>query len=910
MSDNAAVSSRLVFFIYAMVSLGFIVIGNSLLTFPLYFSLYCALSALMLYLTTVVMRKPSSTVKGIITATLFLAMAVLYSTIYDSIGIVQDGILAATCICSMYLNITVNLYMVFGTVGIYAFYALFDLNLLTTHFGSPEEIVIRTVTLLLGQIFITGLVSVIKKSQQVLLEKNKSYMELLRIVEFKKKDAVSAAKTKADFLANMSHEIRTPMNAIVGMTEMILRDNISPAVRDNAHNIKSAGNALLAIINDILDFSKIESGKMEIVEVKYQITSVLNDIINIISVRLNDKSLDLIIDIEPNIPFELYGDEIRLRQILTNLLNNAAKFTSEGYIKLSVSFIHRNGADGLSVAVTDTGSGIHQEDMNRLFESFSRFDTRQNRTIEGTGLGLSICKRLLDLMNGTISVQSEYGKGSTFSFFLPQSVVDSTPIALVKNEKLQGVLFADNVQLHIDYAKKDFVRIGVNADYALTIDELLSNSGKKYSYIFVSQTLYDYNIGRVNKFAADNGGAKIILTVDKNRTASGYNNVLVMSRPIYCSVLATVLNDEPLQSIYGDEAFKEGFTAPKAHILVVDDNAINLKVVKGLLEPYKLTVSTAQSGQQCLDLLENNRYDMIYMDHMMPGLDGIDTLHLIRERDGEYFKNVPVVALTANAISGVREMFFSVGFQDYVSKPIELTQLEKSLKNHLPPEYIIKCNSPVKAAHKADNDISIAGVDVARGLLNCGGSNANYAEVLNVVCSDSERIIGDLVRFAESRDYKNYTIQAHAMKSVCANIGALPLSEYAKAHEFAGHDEQYDFIDNGYRQLTDEYEALCAAIRAELERLGLYTVENVVEAGEDAQCLDCGMLKAGLESAMTLVESFEPDAAEEKLTKLLETKLDGDVREALNKIKKMVYDYEYDEATAALSVLISQCNGG
>lgn len=892
----------LVMGIYFMAALVMIVFSSlGIINVPWYFPAYCAASMLYLFVVTVVRRTSTFFMVSASCIGCFVLLLLIYSSVYGNIAIIQEAFLVIACISALYENLPLTLLYTIVSAGIYVLFLIFDGQNFMSHFASPDEMFVKMLVFCAGLVAVCVLAGYINKRQQVLLEKSKSYMELLRIVEFKKKDAVSAAKAKSDFLANMSHEIRTPMNAIVGMTEIILREDLQPGVRENAHNIKSAGNALLAIINDILDFSKIESGKMEIVEVNYQITSVINDIVNIISVRLSDKNLELMVDIEPDIPSELFGDEIRLRQILTNLLNNAAKFTSEGHIRLEVDFRKVNGVEGLAIAVSDTGSGIREEDLNKLFESFRRVNTRQNRSIEGTGLGLSICKRLLTLMGGNIEVESEYGKGSKFSFFLPQTIVNPTPIAEVDAEKVGGIMFADENAMHIKSAREDFDRLGVKAEYARNIEEITSYSGiQDFSYLFITKKLYDCNMRRVKNFAASNGNPKIVMIIEKNQTASGYKEVLLLRRPLYSSVIANVINDEPLNAMYSTEAFKEGFIAPKARILVVDDNEINLKVVKGLLEPYKLQVSTAGSGKECLDILDRERFDIIYMDHMMPGLDGIDTLKLIRKKEGDYFKRVPVVALTANAISGVREMFFSVGFQDYVSKPIELAQLEKSLRSHLPAEYIMKATVAPKPQADANEYIEIEGVDTSKGLLNCGGSVENYIEVLNGICADSAQMVRNLTEFAELKDYKNYTIQVHAMKSICANIGAAAVSERAKSHEFAGYDKQYDFIDSGFASLLADFEKLCDNIRSTLVKMNKLRIETPVEASDNAPELAKEEISAIIAEARTLIDEFDTDQADEKISRLLETKLSEGVRRILNEVRRLVADYKYDEAMEAL----------
>ena len=391
--------------------------------------------------------------------------------------------------------------------------------------------------------------------------------------ETEKQIAIAASESKAKFLANMSHEIRTPINTVIGMNEMILRENRDETIHEYAYNIKSASQMLLGLINDILDISKIEAGKLQIVESNYNVASMLKDAVLAIEARVKQKNLELKLDIDETLPTVLKGDEIRIKQILNNLLSNAAKYTNEGRITFAAKGEYGENGFNLVMSVTDTGMGIKQEDIAHLYDSFLRLEMDKNRHIEGTGLGLNITKQLADNMGGKIDVTSEYGKGSCFTVWIPQEVIDKTAIGKLE-QAYSGVSLQDEVE-------------------------------RNYFY------------------------------------------------------------------------------APDANVLAVDDNKMNLNVLKALLKRSQIQLETAMGGNECLEMTRTKKYDLILMDHMMPEPDGICTLHIIRDDKENVNRQTTVVVLTANAVSGMEEIYLKEGFADYLSKPVVVDELERILNKYL-----------------------------------------------------------------------------------------------------------------------------------------------------------------------------------------------------------------------------------
>ena len=546
--------------------------------------------------------------------------------------------------------------------------------------------------------------------------------------------ADSANRAKSEFLANMSHEIRTPINAILGMNEMIMREASDRHIRNYSANIRTAGRTLLSLINSILDFSKIEDGKMEILPTNYDLATLINNLINSVSERAREKKLELITDIDENLPSRLIGDDVRITQVLMNLLSNAVKYTDEGQVCLKISDAGREeNSILLHCSVRDTGKGIKKEDISKVFESFTRIDEKKNRNIEGTGLGMAIVSRLLHLMDSKLKIDSDLGKGSEFSFDLKQEIADSSPMG--------------------NYEKR----------------------------VWVSE----------HKSSAD-----------------------------------------------------DSLTMRGAHILVVDDNEMNRKVARSLMKIYGITPDLASSGKDALELLQQKQYNLIFLDHMMPGMDGIETLNRIHEKKliGRHCK---VIALTANAVAGARESYLEAGFDDYLSKPIEVQDMEKILLAYLPVDLIshrstekdtrapkedlpkpasegmivmeFSPNPPVTAGDPADPDnkekaLAHFGISQSYGLKYCAGSRSFYEEMLKDYALSRSDKCDELHKLYNEKNWDEYRIKIHALKSSAKTIGAIDQSNSAKALEDAARNKDIGYIELHHQEYLDSYKEMAENI--------------------------------------------------------------------------------------------------
>lgn len=517
--------------------------------------------------------------------------------------------------------------------------------------------------------------------------------------EEKQKELIKSAersnRLKSEFLANMSHEIRTPMNAIMGMCELSKAEEMSQTARDNNENIYTSGKTLMNIINDLLDFSKIESGKMELASSQYRLSDILSEAMNMASARKGNKKIEFAVDCDPDIPDHLLGDPARIRQIMINLLTNAIKYTNEGGVLLTLRSRKESYGINLIISVKDSGIGIKKKDIKKLYDAYNRFDIEKTNSVEGTGLGLPITKQLVELMGGIISVKSIYGEGTEFRVTIPQKVSANNPIAYFERKKDISVLYYEKNDKKVpafitDTYKKNFDIVVKRYKARKYICDSLRDVKREvriseYSHIFVGQNEYLEDKKYFDEISKNHNVFVLIERADRIQTCETIRNIY---KPLAVYQFIRIIEGKDKEtSVKTPEIL---FTAPKASVLVVDDNEVNLLVARGFMKRYDINIEMATRGIDAVEMVKKKRYDIIFMDHLMPEMDGIETADRIRKIDNDYAKFIPIVALTANVAEDVKKMFMKKGFRGFMSKPIQTDTLSSILLKNLPEELIVE----------------------------------------------------------------------------------------------------------------------------------------------------------------------------------------------------------------------------
>ncbi len=848
--------------------------------------------------------------------------ATVYAFANNALSTMQEIFLIILCFGALYRRIGLTVCQMAYVGLLYAGVYLIFPDKFFARLESSFEEVTRLILFYMGSAAILLMIVWFRNAVKVMELRSESVTELYRMVEKEKRKAEAGTREKDDFLANMSHEMRTPMIAVCGMSELLLQNNLTPLEEEYVRTIQNSANNLLSMVNDILDFSKIEANMMDLDEAPYKVEALIADVANIINVRIGEKDIAFVTELDPNLPATLVGDEARIRQILINLLNNAVKFTESGLIRLKMDYsMDEWNHSWVTIAISDTGIGITREDQKRLFSQFTQVDTDHKRSMEGTGLGLVISQRLANKMNGNITLESEYGKGSTFTVVIEQRVSDPSELAFVPDpDGYVAYLYEPNPH-YFDNMRAICDRLGVPV---ITVSDIAIwdyyNADRFGALLFFD---YTTGIASVNSFAAKVHRMRLVTMIDRNTfvEAGIKDNILMLHKPILTGQLAALIRGENLDDFHRQSKPKKHIFVPDARIMVVDDNYVNLRVTAGLLNIFKPQVAMVSSGREAYEILQKDRgFDMIFMDHMMPDWDGVETVRHIRAMENDYYQKVPIIALSANVSQESRDMFIREGMNDFVGKPMSVDTLAAVLKKYVAPEkqlneYAEKVDPMMTrnrprdeyisaAATDAGRKIEIEGIDTEMGVFNIGGSADAYVRILNVFLEDGRNKLIYLEKYAQEGNIKAYIIETHSLKSVAASIGASALCELAKLHEDAARGGDIVFVKEHYAELVEEYTAILCRVEEYLTANGL--IQSHADSFDDdgsSQPISNQKKHNSVVEIIRLIERFDSDAAIDKINDLLHYRLDKCDRSALKRALSQLHDYMFEEAIQTLKPL-------
>lgn len=776
---------KVVFYVYILFATYFIMMFYRFQKAPMF--VIVTLATMLISFLVTFIRKTTVKIHGLCMSGCLFAIVAMYGLIPGEHNRLTDMFLAAAVVVSLYQKMELNIFMLISTIVYYLYMVLAGRYISQTGSFDVSETILDLLIILIGSLMLLVVIAWNKQLQVRLKQKAE--------------EAETAANSKSAFLANISHEIRTPLNAILGMNELVLRESRQPHIKEYAMYIKNSGKSLLTIISDILDLSKIESGKVYLVNENYSLSSLVEDVERSIQKRIMEKGLELKIYVEPELHENLKGDEVRIKQIIMNLLTNAVKYTEKGEVRLYITGTVVENKQDLTIEVSDTGIGMRSEDMGKLFTNFERLDLKRNRSVEGTGLGLPITKNLLVAMGGDITVSSVYGEGSTFTATVGQEIVN---------------------------------------------EEQIGDYRKKYK-----------------------------------------------------------------EKLHHEVCYHESFHAEDARILVVDDNEVNLKIVVGLAKNTKLQIDTALSAAEGLKLIRQHSYQLLLIDHMMPEMDGIEMLQHVKTMDGGIYKDIPAVAITANALSGAKQTYLDAGFCGYLSKPIDPERFEQIIKDNLPQEYVTECEdgngdtategqeTDGTSDPKQAEEWSIPGIDIAKALSYIGGSRELYISLLQTYLDGSEERIRKLEECKNKEDIFNYDITIHGLKGISASIGADSMAIAAAGLEEACKDPQtamtyiqmnHDQVVSRYRELLEQIKKWLANIETD-GKIEKEAVTNITEMLTIISDLKTAVFEYKEKAACTCLERLYkteiPELADEMGAKYYGI---------LDKLYQYVSDYDMDKA--------------
>ncbi len=722
-----------------------------------------------------------------------------------------------------------------------------------------------------------------------------------------------------DFLTNVSHELRTPINAVTGISAVMLKREEDAEKRKEIASIQEAGQRLFSQIEDILDYTEIDTGKMKVSKEPYVLSSLLNDIITGSQMLTEENAPEVIFDVDAKIPSALVGDARKIKKILRHLIDNAVRFTKKGGVYVRVYTLTKPYGVNLCMEVSDTGIGIEKEDLEKITEKFFKSDGGKNRRTGGLGLGLPIVYGMVTVMEGFMQVDSNLNDGTTVTVSIPQAVADAAPGMVLENRaSLSLACYVRLEKYEIpkvrEYYNEMISHLVTGLDVPLhrvsDLEELKKLvSVYRLTHLFAGREEYEESRQFLDSLDQD---VEIIVVADERFALPDNGRVKLLNKPFYSFMIASVLNAEAS----GDtEILKEKrMLCPGVKVLVVDDEPMNRRVAEEIFKRYQMQVQTAESGRMAIDLCEREDFDLVFLDHMMPEMDGIETLKRLRKIHTDSGRGLTVIAFTANAVSGAREMFLEEGFDEFVSKPVEHSELEHVLRKVLPKSAITWVDENIENIKKGDKNFEkdsrheVVQINTKSALAYCKNDMNFYQELLHKFVVDADKKKSEIDHYFKREDYDNYRIVIHALKSTAKMIGADALSELAQELEAAVQNKDIGYVREHHEEMLLEYSRVVDRISETLDGKKNDTdkpiAKNEAEISGDELLERLTELKEGL-------AAFEIDKSEAVISEMSETVYMGkDVGEFLREVRKDVEDYEFREAKRKVEKLLDRVKGG
>ena len=722
-----------------------------------------------------------------------------------------------------------------------------------------------------------------------------------------------AGEAKGQFLSNMSYEIRTPMNSIINLSEIMLKGGKSDELKSEVNMIRGAAYDLLSIIDDVLTYAKIDAGDMHLIEENYSFEKLIREIILTVSEDIHKKKLFLDLNINGDIPKELLGDKISIRQIFLYLLFISIDFTSSGRIVIDIDCERDNDANQavFRCVIADTGKGLSQVDIQSLFGMYDTYDSRQSSNLKGIGLKFTICKELLSMMQGNIKVESIEGIGLSTTFTFRQQIVDSDPLIHLTDEKKPSVLVYVDNDLNMTKWLNIMETLDLQPTYCRNyygFDHAIQD--KHYDFIFITDQVYESLANIISLYDCQE---YTYVLAEYNAVYGEFGKCRPFRRPLSCIPIARVLNHKWNKDEYKKNTAEETFIAKNARVLVVDDNAVNLKVAAGIFSKYEINISVATCGADSIKKIEDEKYDLILMDMVMPDMSGSDVLKAIRAKEDNYYKEVPFIALTAKNGANVRGEMLELGFQEYLAKPIRKRYLEKCLLEFLPEELIehvkIKDVNNNKSNDKLSTDngrLPESGLNTDKGLMNIGFNGDAYAAILNTYYAEGIKYLELLPNLLETGNIQLFTTDVHGIKSSSASIGAMEVSALFKELEFAGKAGDVETINMKFHDYLDKFKVILEEVKEYLIGIGKLSEAHTEDNLEDKEIEE--MTAEILQNLKTELDKMNLKITDGLVPELASKNFGPQVNGQIKKLREAYEMFDFHQVKAILNEMIESIN--